>query len=295
MTSGQIRQRGLALIVSLLVVAMVAAMVLLFTSRQQLWMRQLENRNGFTTATTIAFAAIDMTRLTLRDDARNNQVDHLLEPWTIPIPPIAVEEGRIAGRLRELQGRFNLANLLPANGGTVKEDDPALVRASRAIGVSTGEIARLLRAWQELRKLEPTSTPELSELLRRAALQTGSREALLQHLVLLPEATPVNANFASPEALQASIEGLSSGDASALIARRASKPYMNMDEFREALPANLRTGLKAQAVEVQSRYFIVEVDAWFNDVQLGYEALLKRDGNNLPRVLWARRSKLADS
>lgn len=290
------RQTGMALIVALLVVAMVAAMSLLFTSRQQLWMRQLENRNGFTTATMIAFAAIDMTRLTLRDDARNTKVDHLLEPWTIPIPPIAVEEGHIAGRLRELQGRFNLANLLPASDTTVKEDDPALLRASRALGVATGDIARLLRAFQALRKQEPNSTPELAELLERAGLQSdGSQAALLQHTVILPEATPVNANFADAETLQASIAGLSSGDASAVIARRASKPFMSMDEFREALPAGLRAGLKEDAITLQSRYFIVEIDAWFNQVHLGYEAQLRRDGTNMPEVLWSRRSSFADS
>lgn len=288
------RQQGLALIVALLVVAIVAAMAFLFTARQQLWMRQLENRNGFTTATMIAFAALDMTRLTLRDDARNNQVDHLLEPWTIPIPPIAVEEGHISGRLNELQGRFNLANLLPPAGTAVKEDDAGLLRLARTLGVSTGEIAKLLQAFQEVRKIEPTSTPELSELLRRAALQASSEEVLRKHLVLLPETTPINANFASTEALQASIADLSSGDASALISRRASKPFMNLDEFKEALPAKLRTGLKENAVSVESRYFRVEIDAWFSEVHLGYEALLKRDGKNMPQVLWARRSSLMD-
>jgi general secretion pathway protein K len=288
------RQKGLALIVALLVVAIVAAMVFLFTARQQLWMRQLENRKAFTSASMIAFAAIDMTRLTLRDDARNNQVDHLLEPWTIPIPPIAVEEGHIAGRLNELQGHFNLTNLLPPNGAAIKPEDAALQRLALSLGVPNQDIIKLLQAFQDLRKIEPDSTPDLSELLRRAVLPAGSSETLSKRLVLLPEVTPINVNFADAESLQASIAGLSASDASAVIARRTGQPFMNLDAFKEALPEKLRANLGSNTVAVQSSYFRVEIDAWFNEVHLGYEAMLKRDGTNLPLVLWTRRASLVD-
>lgn len=294
-TRGVRQQQGIALIVALLVVAIVATMALLFTERQQLWMRQLENRNGLTIATTIAYAAIDMSRLTLRDDARNNKVDHLLEPWTIPIPPIAVEEGHISGRLNEMQGRFNLTNLLPSSDTAVRENDAALLRASRALGVPSSDLAKLLRAFQELRKTEPNGMPELPELLRRASLPAASAQALTPHLVILPEATPINANFADAETLQAAIEDLSAAEAGALIARRTGNPYMKMEDFKAALPVRLRSSLDEQAVALQSRYFMVVVDAWFNDVHLGYEAMLRRDEVGLPQVLWTRRSSLTDS
>ncbi|MBS1209793.1 MAG: hypothetical protein H6R19_2191 [Proteobacteria bacterium] len=288
-------QRGIALIVALLVVAIVATMALLFTERQQLWMRQLENRNSLTIATTIAYSAIDMARLTLRDDARNNKVDHLLEAWTIPIPPIAVEAGHIAGRLSEQQGHFNLTNLLPASNATVNEDTPALTRASRAFGIPAKDIANVLRAFQDVRKLEPNSAPELSELLRRASISPANGQILTEHATVLPEGTPINANFADAESLQAAIADLSSGEASALIARRTGNPFMSLSEFRSALPARLRNTLNEDAVSVQSSYFMVIVDAWYEQVHLGYEAMLRRDGANLPKVLWTRRSTLADS
>lgn len=289
------RQHGIALVVSLLVVAIVASLAFLFTARQQLWMRQIENRNNFSMAQGVAIAAIDMSRLTLRDDGRNNQVDHLLEPWTIPIPPIAVEEGRISGRLSEQQGRFNLANLLPANNAEIKEDAAALLRASRALGVSASELARLLREFQTLRKREPQSTPELPELLRLAALPAQSAQALSRQLAVLPETTPLNVNFASAEALQASIEGLSSGDAAVLLARRAGKPFLTLDEFGRALPESLRSKLDSQAVAVQSRYFLVDIDAWFNEMHMGFQAQLRRDGGKMPQLLWMRRSSLSQS
>lgn len=285
------QQRGMALVLSLLIVAIVAALALLFVQRQQLWMRQLEHRAGFTAATTAAFVAIDMVRLTLRDDARNNQVDHLLEPWTIPIPPVAIEDGHIGGHITELQGRYNLANLLPAEGA--KLDETALQRVANAISISAADLGKLLTQWQALRKREPGVSPELAELAGDAGLSADAAQRVVRHLVLLPESTPINVNFATTEALMAAIPGLNSGDASAVQARRSGNPFKSVAEFTASLPEALRQQ-GSSGVAVQSRYFMVEVQARFDRVQLGYEALLRRDGANLPALLWARRAAQAN-
>ncbi|MDQ7988212.1 MAG: type II secretion system minor pseudopilin GspK [Candidatus Dactylopiibacterium sp.] len=289
------RQRGVALIVSLLVVAIVTALALLFTARQQLWMRQIENRNNFTMAIGVAVAAIDMGRLTLRDDARRTTSDNLLEPWTIPIPPIAVEEGKVAGRITELQGRYNLTNLLPAQGVSLREDDAGVARVARALELSPGELVRVLREFQSLRQREPEGTPELAELLRIAALPAESQGRFQQMLAVLPEKAPLNVNFASAEALQATVAGLTAGDAAALVAQRTGNPFKTLNEFTQALPAGVRGGIATDALTVQSRYFLMDIDAWFNEMHTAYQALLLRDGTRLPTLLWARRSKLGPS
>lgn len=289
------KERGVALIISLLVVAIVTALALLFTARQQLWMRQIENRNNFTMAIDVAIAAIDMSRLTLRDDARRNKYDHLLEPWTIPIPPIAVEQGKVSGRISELQGKFNLTNLLPDQGTTVRADNKDLARAARAFGVTASNLALLLTQYQSLRKREPYSTPELGELMRLAGLPADNQAAFEHNVNVLPEKTPVNVNFASTEALQAAIDGLSSSDASNVVSQRTGNPFQTLDAFAKVLPESLRTNATEDKVTVQSRYFMVDIDAWFNDMHSGYQALLRRNGTQIPQLIWARRSKLAPS
>lgn len=285
-------QRGIALIVSLLIVAIVASLALLFTARQQLWLRQIENRNNFSMAQGVAVAAINMSRLTLRDDARNNQVDHLLEPWTIPIPPVAVEEGRVGGRISELQSKFNLTNLLPATGTEPREDDPKLLRASRALGISSRDLLSLLKQFAAIRKIEPEGTPELPELLRRAALTTQSAEQSKRQLTVLPEKSALNVNFANAEALQACIDGLTASDAAGLIARRTGNPFLSLDDFIKALPESLRGNVDQQAISVQSRFFMIDIDAWFNEMHMGFQALVRREGKDTPRLLWMRRSTL---
>lgn len=290
------RQNGIALIVALLVVAMVAGMTLLFTERQQMWMRQLEVRNNFTLATTSAFSAINMARLTLRDDARNNQVDHQREAWTIPVPPMSVENGQIAGHLQELNGHYNLYNLLPTDGTlTISDDSTAVKRVASAMGITNGDLVKVLRAALAVRKAEPKSTPELDEAVQRTDLSAQSRDNLLKHAILLPEATPINVNFADAEAMQAAISGLSASDASNLIARRAGSPFLTLASFTSALPESIRNSLDSSAISIQSTYFLVQVDAWFDDIHMGYESMLLRSGTDLPTILWTRRANLADS
>lgn len=290
-----LRNRGIALIISLLVVSIVAGLALLFTARQQLWMRQIENRNNFSMAVDAAIAAIDMCRLTLRDDARRSQYDHLLEPWTIPIPPISIEEGKLAGRITEQQGKLNLTNLLPPKNEALRSDDTGISRAARAFGISSGTLSSVVRAYQNIRKLEPNGTPDLAELIRLAGLDADARAILERYVVVLPDKTPIDVNFAGAEVLQAAIEGLSSGDAQKIVSERTGNPFKTLDEFTRALPASSRAGANSKTAAVQSSFFLVDIDAWFNEMHTGYQALLQRDGTRMPRVLWARRSKLGTS
>ena len=57
--------------------------------------------------------AADILRQDLVDSPES---DHLGEQWAIELPPLPVDGGAIVGRLEDLQGRFNLNNLVGANG-----------------------------------------------------------------------------------------------------------------------------------------------------------------------------------
>ena len=55
----------------------------------------------------------------LRDDLAQSQNDHLDEIWATDIPPLPIDseavQGSIYGRLEDLQGRFNVNNLIDNN------------------------------------------------------------------------------------------------------------------------------------------------------------------------------------
>ncbi|HET7202150.1 MAG TPA: type II secretion system minor pseudopilin GspK, partial [Steroidobacteraceae bacterium] len=59
----------------------------------------------------------------LRQDAQDSQQDHLGEVWAQQMPPLPIDEGigTVEGRLEDMQGRFNLNNLVNGTDGTPNE------------------------------------------------------------------------------------------------------------------------------------------------------------------------------
>ena len=289
--------RGMALISAMLIAALVASLAFALSARERLWLNQTANRQDLAAAQGAAFAAIDLARLTLRDDMRNNRVDHLLESWTVPIPPIAVEEGRVGGRLTELQGRFNLINLY--SGGAV--NDPALAALGRLLAGRSlpsawaGRIAEAL-----VKQVAPTSkgTSEparvlpfanLSELAELAGIDAAQLAALETLVTILPESTPVNVNFAPPELLVAITPGLGLADAEQIVSRRAANHFKSVPDFLKALPEGARNTAVTAAYGVESQYFLSDIETAFGRAHLRWQALLHRQTGKMPELLWVRR------
>lgn len=290
------KQCGVAIITALLVSALVATLAMTLASRSNLWLNQVQNRQDLSSAQVIAFGAIDLARLTLRDDARKNKVDHLQESWAMPIPAVNAEEGKVGGRIIEMQGFFNLANLV--KGQEVNKQavegfgrllaslgiDPAL--ADKLENHLKPRVAMLVRA--KAAQLFPYV--DLAELGEISGFDAATLARLKQYVVILPESTAVNVNFASPEVLAAVTPALSVGDAGSVVSKRSGGHFATVDAFAEAVPKSSRGKLDLVAFSVQSRYFLVETDAWFGRVHLRYHALLARDGTASPSIVWVRRS-----
>ena len=290
------RQRGIAVVTAILIAALVASLAFALTARERQWLNQMENRNDLSAAQATAFAAVDLARLTLRDDMRNSQHDHLLEAWTVPVPPINVDEGKVGGRLIELQGRFNLFNLQRVG----KVDESAVVVLQRLlatrslptewaakIALAVASQAALIDSSKNRNKLLPLVN--LAELSSLTGIDAGKLAALETLVVILPEASAVNVNFASPEVLMAVTPGLAAGEAEQLVSRRASAYFKSVAEFTAALPERLRTTAVSSAYTVESQYFLFEAQSWFGRAQVRLQALLYRQRNKMPEIVWLRR------
>ena len=66
------RQRGMAVIAAILVVALVAGAASFMAWQQQLWVRQVENLNEQAQSRVVVLAALQWARSVLAQDARNN-------------------------------------------------------------------------------------------------------------------------------------------------------------------------------------------------------------------------------
>jgi len=294
------------MITAILIAALTASLAFALGARERQWLNLLSNRNDLAAAESIALSAVDLARLTLRDDMRNNQVDHLLEAWTVPVPPINVEEGKVGGRLIELQGCFNLYNL--QSGGKVSSKGVVSLQrllATRELSTLWAEplaqaMADQVALWQtklaedkatnrSISKLLPVAN--LAELAELAGVDGEKLMALESLIVILPEATSVNVNFATPEVLMAITPGLSLKDAERLVSRRSTAHFKSAQEFVNALPESMRTSTQSGSYTVESQYFLSETNAWFGRAHSRLRVLLYRQRGNLPETVWVRRGE----
>ena len=110
------RARGVALIIALVVVALATMLATRIGAEgardQRRGATLLAQEQAFQVALGAEAWAIEI----LRADAESSKRDSLDEAWATPLPPIPIEGGTVEGRLEDLQGRFNLNNLITASG-----------------------------------------------------------------------------------------------------------------------------------------------------------------------------------
>ncbi len=272
------RQRGTALLLALVILALVATLAAAMVSRQQRALAVEAAERARSQSAWVLAGALDWARLILREDARESTVDDLGEPWAVPLaearlstflaadrdnnaPDTADESGPeafLSGAVRDLQGRFNLQNVVGENG----EPDPLQIAALRRLCQVLGlpdEVALRIAGGMlaALREDDPEAPllPTRFAQLRWFGLDAATLARLEPYATLLPEPTALNINTASREVLAAVIPGLDLGGAERIVQRRARNPYKTPQELAAELGPAVAESLDGLAVG--SRYFEV--------------------------------------
>jgi general secretion pathway protein K len=115
---GARQQRGVALITAVLIVALATILAINVTFRGMIDQRRSSNLLMFDQGFEVALGAEAWAADFLRQDAQDSQQDHLGEVWAKTMPPLPIDEGigTVEGRLEDMQGRFNLNNLVFSDG-----------------------------------------------------------------------------------------------------------------------------------------------------------------------------------
>jgi general secretion pathway protein K len=273
-------QRGTAVIIAMLVLALAVAGAAAMLERQGLDARALQSQRDYEQARWMLRGGMHWARSILAEDARAGATDHRRELWASGLPPTEVQLGSLAGEIRDEQGLFNLNNLL--RGG---KPDPmqigALGRLLGAIGLAPA-LADAIAA-----RIDPKRPlADVGELAGVGGLDANALERLRRYATALPRATAVNINTAPAEVVVAVVEGLALSEAQALARRIATDPVRNRDEFQARLRPDLRPNL--ESIAVSSQFFVVQGRAKVGDADLRMEALLQRTGTGLPVIIWQR-------
>lgn len=116
-------QRGVALITILVMVAIATILAATIAKSQKHTAENTaylvrQNQALLYAKSAEAFAS----ELLVQDNNSSGGADYLQETWAQPMPPFPVEDGMVSGRLEDESGKFNLNDLVSADGTTVNED-----------------------------------------------------------------------------------------------------------------------------------------------------------------------------
>ena len=110
------RQRGVALITALLIAALVAIVTYNISFESTMDARRTMVLLYRDQAVQVALGAETWIATILAEDAANTETDHLGEIWASELPGLPIDGGTVTGEIIDLQGRFNVNNLVDGNG-----------------------------------------------------------------------------------------------------------------------------------------------------------------------------------
>ncbi len=286
--SGWPGQQGLALVVALLVVALVAILSGALVQDQGYQVFFFEGRHATAQGRQYAHAGLDWARAVLYDDSLRSSVDYRGEPWATRIPPTRAGEAEVSGYLEEQQGRFNINNLVQGTD-IVEPQRQVFLRLLQGLGLPVRLAVALLEARgagpaMAARRVPLAPLTEVAALARVAGFDAPTLALLAPQLCALPEPTPVNVNFASAELLAALIPELQPAEAQALARSRDNTPFLDLSDFKARLPREAMR-LDPAMVAVSSRFFMAEVMVRAQQATVRLQALLRRD-SGWPEVVW---------
>jgi general secretion pathway protein K len=296
-------QHGVALITALLVVALATLTAVAMTTRQQLDIRRTANVLNGEQAYLYALGAESWVKRILLRDAKHNQIDSFNDVWAMPLPPLPIPGGTVQGQIEDLQGRFNLNNLLE-NGQASLNDIRVFQRLLRVLELPP-ELAQVIVDWidNDLEAQIPHGAEDNTYLAKTPAYRTSNTlfsspteirllagfdqetcQKLLPYLSTLPTRTQINVNTAPLPILMALAEGMSDSDASTLIADREKKPFESTQDF---IIHNALAGLKIETthISVSSAYFLLNAEVEIERARAQLNSLLYREGNKINIIM----------
>lgn len=298
--SGKTRQKGVALLTTLLLVALVAILTVNLQWDTSLDIRRSQNLFEADQALLYALGAEAWASEILQTDARDSDTDHTGEDWATPVPTLPIEGGAIRGFLEDMQGRFNLNNLVGRRG---QVDEVALEQFERLLTVLELDpaLARITVDWLD-RDLEPgfpsgaedsfytarippyrtanLALTSASELLAIGEMNAASYLILAPYVTALPNGTALNVNTASAPVLRSLSDQISDTVAENLVGERGDQGFDGLAAFADLVEPEI-----LQSLELSSSFFRLTADVSIGSTRFTLYSLLERNNGQLIPVM----------
>jgi general secretion pathway protein K len=250
------QQRGVALITAIVLVAIATMLAVHIGTRAALDLRRTAGLAALDQGWHVALGAEAWAAEVLRDDLEDSDIDHLAEAWAQPIPGLPIDNGEVRGALEDMQGRFNLNNLLNADR---EVDEASVARLARLLALAGAQPrwARVMADW-----LDEDTVPGIpegaedgtylsqnppyraanglvattTELMALPGMTREEFERIRPYVAALPVGTKINLCTAKSPVLAALVEGGTDfGDADLLAANRRDGCFPTRTDLQATL------------------------------------------------------------
>ncbi len=289
------RQRGVALLIALLAVALAVILIASLLDRGELALAR--TRNALRGEQAIAYSEgleAYAAQVLQRDSEADPGLDTFSDSWAVPLPPQQVPGGRISARMSDLNGCFNLNNLVSKrpdlwrkrlrNLLVALELDPALSGAIVDWLDSDGNIDTEGGAEDNAYLAQPVPYrtanrvfAHISELRLVRGISGEIYARLAPEVCALPPGTSINMNTASAAVLMS----LDSRMTAVLAERIRQNGQARWTSVELALDEVNKQGVDLKPPDridlgVTSNYFLARGEITLDGVPFGFSSILER-------------------
>lgn len=314
-------QRGIAILTVLVIAVLIVTLAAAIFARQSRAVRQSDNFQSLERAWQYVFTMEQYAGLQLQLDAKENKYDALSDRWAYDLPTQTLTEDsgavvKFSGKLEDMQGRFNLNNLVSQEGEQRGKLDGAALNQLKPFVTNTGLPAGFTDAiadWLDANTLPQglegaerdyylsgavpylaADMPfaDLSEVrllrldIQDAKLKDTLLNRFLSTVTVLPfKKTTLNPNTASKEVLKAL--GLTDAQITLILdKRRAKLAYKSKEEFQRDMAFTPgKDDVLLNSFDVGSQYFRLTGEVNINRARVFVNSLLLREPNGAVRVI----------
>lgn len=304
-------QRGAAILIAMLAVAMVATFAAAALWQQWRTVEVETAERARVQSAWILTGALDWARLLLREDqigAGAGGADHLGEPWAVPLQEARlssflaadknntstdagpeVMDAFLSGQIVDLQSFMNINNLVKSSGQVSDEDVEAFGRLFEMLGLPQSELDKLV---ENLRfsiaaglaspsPLQAPLRPQREGDLAWLGVSPQTIAAIEPFVTLLPTPnhTLVNANTASAEVI-AAVGGVDLSDAQRAVQVRNASYFKSAAEINAALNRGVGAAPSGGQGELSFRtdWFEVRAKLRLDKIVVEERSMVQRNG-----------------
>ena len=292
-------KRGVALITAMLITALTASLAAGLAWNSALDVRRTMVLLFHEQGIQVALGAESWMRNILRDDLAESQTDHLGELWASDLPGLPVEsdtvQGAVAGKIEDLQGRFNVNNLIDQNGEIDQAVFDQFQRLLRVLELDS-RIAGITADWIDANQeagfpdgaedaIYTGFTPpyrtynqpltNVSELAALEGMDKASYDRLRPHVTALPGRTSINVNTATAEVLRSLDDSLDEAAVERLMSLREEGGIQNIADTFSTLVSPEMFSLLTES----SGFFRLKAVVQIDTVRVTYFSILQRSPN----------------